>query len=134
LPSDIPISERDQCNRSLISNDLSGWKLRNLDKAYGFSMPNQVSFWLERSGSALELCAAIPATDQKADTMKSSLTSYESPNAFLSRLGTCLDKGEVSRIKSAVFHALGTLGQVYTIDQIHLSPEKLEELGLAKLN
>jgi hypothetical protein len=97
-------------------------------------MPNQVSFWLARSGTALELCAAIPPTDHKTDTNKAPFTSYESPAVFLSRIDRCLDKSESSRIKSAVLRALGTLGEVYTIDRIDLSPETLRRLGLVGVN
>ena len=97
-------------------------------------MPNQVSFWLARSGSALELRAAILESNHKTSGTKPSCTSYASPAAFLSRLGTCLDVSEVALIRSAVFHAIGTLGHIYTIDQLDLSPETVQKLGLAKLN
>lgn len=97
-------------------------------------MTQQMSLWLARRGPALELCAVIPSTDQQIDVRKSRFTRYASPGSFLSRIDTSFDEDEVVRIKGAVLRAMGTLDQVFTIDEINLSPEKLRRLGLTTIN
>jgi hypothetical protein len=95
-------------------------------------MTCQINFWLVRSGHYLRLCAAIPPVDPSdAYDANASITTYDSPGLFLSRLDTAIfEQAKVSEIKAAVIHALGTLNQVFTIPAIDLSPAQLDTLEL----
>jgi hypothetical protein len=95
-------------------------------------MTCQMNFWLTRSGPALRLCAAIPPVNQSgAYDAKASITTYDSPGSFFSRLDiTLFEQAKVDEIKTAVIHAIGTLDQVFTISEIELSPVQFGTLGL----
>ena len=99
-------------------------------------MTCQLNFWLFRSGPSLRLCAVIPARNFRGvGTVPAAATTYASPGSFLARLdATIFDSAKTQEIKSAVFHAIGTLDHVFTIPEIDLSAEQIGTLGLGSTN
>jgi hypothetical protein len=95
-------------------------------------MTCQINFWLVRRGPFLRLCATVPPIAlSDAYDAKASMTTYDSPGSFLSRLDPAIfEQAKVCEIKTVVIHAIGTLNQVFIIPAIDLSPAQLGTLEL----